>query len=101
MSEQQANSEITPTPEQIEERRQLGITFYTSQLELLRLEAEYERLIAEIEESKVRTIKATHSLISFQMQQEEFRKKAQQEEIKKTDKSGQQTAKRTLHVNKD
>lgn len=43
-----------PTPEQIETGRQKALEFYKKQTELLTAQAEYEKLMADIEQSRAK-----------------------------------------------
>ena len=44
--------EEQPTPEQIEERKQELLTFYTEEMPLLQARFEYEELVTKIEETR-------------------------------------------------
>lgn len=55
MSEEQ-DQDREPTPEELAEYREKMNKFYEEQLPLLRLQKEYETLLADIEEAKTRRV---------------------------------------------
>lgn len=58
------------TQEELNAMRDSAMNFYKAELKVLRLRAEYERLHAEIEESKFRKITAIHRQAEYYAQME-------------------------------
>lgn len=50
------NQQTEPTPEQIEEFKKKRMAYYKAELPLLRQQEEFERLVANIEESRTRAM---------------------------------------------
>lgn len=58
------------TQEELTEMRESAMNFYKAELKVLRLRAEYEKLHADIEESKFRKITAIHRQAEYYAQME-------------------------------
>ena len=44
------------SPEEIEKQRKAVVTYYTNQIEMLKVQSEYESLLADIEEHRARRV---------------------------------------------
>ena len=75
-----------PTIEETEELKARMMEFYQSELPLLRLQEEFERLNANIEESRLRGILAMQKMAQFEMMQKQAQEKADSESKKNKNK---------------
>lgn len=75
-SEGEAQSEAKePTPEEIARYQAQRIKYFKSQMPYLKAEADYTRLIAEIEENHVRKVEARMRYARYMMSQNQFEQK--------------------------
>jgi len=80
-----SNSKNEPlTKEQIKEQKDKALEFYTEELKYLRVEKEYETLVAEISEARVKQIMFDRKIVELMVQEQEMMKNA--EEASKTPK---------------
>jgi hypothetical protein len=73
----ETNKELSP--EEVKARRAEITKFYKEQIPHLKVQAEYERLMTEIEESRAKRVQAQGFLAEFYVNMEEEKNKEEQE----------------------
>ncbi len=72
--------EKEPTPEEVEKMRQNMIEYYKTQITVLEPQAEYEKLMADIEENRLRRV---HSMLQ-RVQLQSTKEKPEERKLKTT-----------------
>lgn len=85
------NEAAEPTEAEVAAYQRQITSFYKKEIPLLKLQEQYERLTADIEEHKLRALMSMHKVASFhaQMQAAEAEAEAAKKTNKKTDKDVQ------------
>ena len=80
MTKDQTQEDIKLTPEELDARRAAMVYNYTKSLELLRLQAEHEKLVADIQEHQTRGYYSQLKLVQMMASQKEAPIDPEQEE---------------------